>query len=135
MERRRLGKTELKPSVLGFGCAQIASMSTAYPRREVAATLQAAMEHSVNFFDTADVYGQGDSERLLGEIIQGRRQHAILCTKAGLTLGAPQYAVRLVKPFVNPVMRFWGKGRSTVVRLRQKSEHQCFDPQTLARLG
>ncbi len=133
LEYRRLGKTELKASVLGFGCAQIASMSTTYPRREVTATLRAALEQSVNFFDTADIYGQGDSERLLGEIVCGRREDAIICTKAGLTLGTPQLALRLLKPFVNPLMRSWGRGRDTAVRLRKSSERQCFDPAYIRR--
>ena len=83
MEYRSLGRSDLKPSVIGFGCGHIASLSTTHPRKEIVATLYEALERGINFFDTADSYGQGDSARLLGKLIRGRRQQALICTKAG----------------------------------------------------
>lgn len=133
---RMLGNTGIEVSAIGFGCSRIASLTTRYSRREVVATLKAALDQGVSFFDTADVYGQGDSERLLGRVFHGSRDRVVLCTKAGLRLTAPQLAIRLVKPLLNPWL--WRVRRMAAAGddLRQRSERQCFDPRWLrARLA
>lgn len=128
MRYRQLRGTDLRPSVLGLGCARIASISTKYPRREVLATLGTALDEGVTFFDTADLYGQGDSERMLGRVVAGRRSEVVLCTKAGLTLGAPQSLIRWIKPLAQPLMRRWVAARQRSIKARQEQEHQCFEP-------
>ncbi|MBK8378778.1 MAG: aldo/keto reductase [Nitrospira sp.] len=57
----------------------IASLATRYSRTEVEASLREAREAGITFFDTADVYGQGDSERLLGKLFpeRGRRNDSL----------------------------------------------------------
>ena len=90
MEHRQLGGTDLRPSLIGFGCVHIAN--PAVDRREITATLHRAIEEGVNFFDTSDSYGRGKSERLLGEIVHGRRDRLILCTKAGILRGPADWA-------------------------------------------
>lgn len=133
MEYIRFGRTDLKPSKLGFGCSRIASMSTMQPRSEVRATLEEAFDRGINFFDTADVYGQGDSERLLGALFQGRRDRVIFCTKVGMKLGVSQRVLRLAKPVLNPLLRRRRKGQRRVEGARQsrESESTCFDPSYL----
>lgn len=130
---RRLGSTDLEPSALGFGCSTIASLGTRHPRQEVESTLREALDAGINFFDTADVYGQGDSERLLGKIIRGKREGIIVCTKAGLTVGPMERVVRLAKPFVNALMIRWRAARTATADIRRRSERQCFDPEYLRR--
>jgi len=127
------GKTDLRPSRIGFGCSQIASISTAHPRSEVRATLLEAVDRGINFFDTADVYGQGDSERMLGKLFRGNRDRLIYCTKAGLTLGLSQNIIRLVKPVANPLMRHWKHGRKKSLKTRRNIESKCFDPAYLKK--
>lgn len=77
---RRLGDSELEVSVIGLGCNN-------FGRRldldRTAAVLDAALAAGVTLFDTADVYGDGDSERLLGEALEGRREEFVLATKFG----------------------------------------------------
>ncbi len=128
MITRRLGRTDLVASIVGFGCSRIASLATASTPAEVEATLLEGFAAGINFFDTADVYGQGDSERLLGRLFERDRERVIFCTKAGLTVGPLQGVVRLVKPIVNPALRRWRAGRTATTAARQRSERQCFDP-------
>jgi len=128
MAASRLGRTELRPSPLGFGCSQIASVSTRHSPDEVSAALRCALDAGIDFFDTADVYGQGDSERLLGRLVAGRRDEVLLCTKGGLTLGRAQQMVRLIKPLANPLLRRLKKGGGAVVAARAKAEAKCFEP-------
>jgi aryl-alcohol dehydrogenase-like predicted oxidoreductase len=128
---RRLGSTDLEPSALGFGCSMIASLATRQPRDEVESTLHEALDAGINFFDTADVYGQGDSERLLGKIFRGKRESIILCTKAGLTVGPMESLVRFVKPFANVVVRRWPVARSVTAEARRRRERHCFAPKYL----
>ncbi len=133
MHYTTFGTTGLRPSRIGFGCSQIASISTAHPRHEVTATLLEAVDRGINFFDTADVYGQGDSERMLGKLLRRKRDRLIYCTKAGLTLGLSQNLIRLVKPLANPVMRRWKHGREKTLKTRREVEHKCFDPAYLEK--
>jgi len=128
-----LGKTRLRASRLGAGCSRIASLSTAYSPTEIRRTLLAAFDHGVNFFDTADIYGQGDSERLLGKIYQDRRDQVIFCTKAGLTVKASQVLIRLIKPGLNPLIRRSRLARNHTTSVRREIEQQCFDPEFLRR--
>lgn len=91
-------------------------------------TLTDAFEQGINFFDTADIYGQGDSERLLGRLFRNKRDKVIFCTKAGLTLPLSQTFIRWAKPFVHPVIRRWKAAKLQAKVVRQQSERQCFDP-------
>ena len=91
MEQRSLGKTGRTVSAIGLGCA---GMSEGYGTPNDAQswqTLAAAIENGVNFFDTADIYGSGHNEELLGRFIRDRRDQVVLATKFGLVRkpGAP----------------------------------------------
>jgi aryl-alcohol dehydrogenase-like predicted oxidoreductase len=87
MKTRKLGQAQLEVSALGFGCM---GMSMFYgDSNDVAsiATLQAAMDQGVTFFDTAELYGNGHNETLLGRAIRGRRHELVIATKCGLRIG------------------------------------------------
>lgn len=128
MQYRRLGNTDLNPSVLGFGCSMTASVTTRYPKADVMRTLHEAVEHGVTFFDTADVYGQGDSERLLGDCLRDTRNHTLVCTKAGLTVGPMSHLIRFIKPIANRIARRWSSASRFTADTRRRQERQCFDP-------
>ena len=128
MEYRTLGKTDLEVSVLGFGCARIASLSTPYSRKEITRTIFEAVDAGITFFDTADVYGQGDSERLLGELLANRRQDIVICTKAGLKVEAPVSVIRAIKPAANWIIRNFKPIHRTAVSQRKRRESYCFEP-------
>lgn len=127
MEYITFGKTDLRPSKIGSGCSQIASLSTRHSPVEVRTTLLKAFDRGINFFDTADVYGQGDSERLLGKLFRNKRDKVIFCSKAGLTISLSQTLIRWVKPFVHPVLRRWKTARMQMMVARQQSAGQYFN--------
>ncbi len=128
MKYKQLGKTDLKPSVLGFGCSRIASLTTRYKEQEVVDTLRQAFESGITFFDTADIYGQGDSECLLGKVFNKKRDEVIFCSKAGLTLSAPQQLIRHIKPVVRSGLRLFKPAAKATTKIRKKAEQQCFEP-------
>src|ERR1051325_10030381 len=81
MQHRSLGRSGLSVSALGLGCM---GMSEYYgPRNdaESLATMQAALDAGIDFFDTADMYGHGDNEELVGGFLKGKRDKVVLATK------------------------------------------------------
>ncbi|MBN2910055.1 aldo/keto reductase [Polycladomyces sp. WAk] len=85
MEKRRLGNSELYPSVIGFGgWAAGKSGWGIVEEREIVEAIQTAYDHGVNFFDTAPFYGYGESERVLGKTLKPMRDKVIIATKFGI---------------------------------------------------
>lgn len=84
MKYRTLGRTGLQVSEVGFGAWPIGGQSYGSTRDEESReALAAAWEHGVNFFDTADTYGEGHSETLIGKFLEGKREKAVIATKVG----------------------------------------------------
>jgi aryl-alcohol dehydrogenase-like predicted oxidoreductase len=85
MRYRRLGKTGWQVSVIGVGCWGIGGQWGEVDDRTAIATLWRAFENGVNFFDTADAYGEppGRSEELVGKAFQGIRHEVFIATKVG----------------------------------------------------
>jgi len=86
MEYRELGRTGLKVSTISFGAWAIGGTWGAVDDRESMAALHRALDLGVNFFDTADVYGDGRSERLLARLRRERPEKFYIATKAGRRL-------------------------------------------------
>jgi aryl-alcohol dehydrogenase-like predicted oxidoreductase len=87
LAKRRLGDSELEVSVVGLGCNNFGKR---LDLDGTAAVLDAALEAGITLFDTADVYGQGESERLMGEVLEGRRDQYVLATKFGWELSGEE---------------------------------------------
>jgi aryl-alcohol dehydrogenase-like predicted oxidoreductase len=99
MERRSFGTTGLTTSVLGMGCSRLGSFGSTSSPEEARATIRRAVERGVSYFDTADIYGQGDSERLLGVALGRDRDRVLIATKAGRRFSQQaRFAARLKAP-------------------------------------
>jgi aryl-alcohol dehydrogenase-like predicted oxidoreductase len=92
METRVLGTSGLEVSALGFGCMGISSgYGPAASRNDGIATIRAAVDRGVTFFDTAEVYGPYANEELVGEALEPVRDRVVIATKFGFTFeGAKQ---------------------------------------------
>jgi aryl-alcohol dehydrogenase-like predicted oxidoreductase len=83
MDKRRLGTAGLEVSEQGLGCMGMSAWYGPTDDQESVATIHRALELGITFLDTADVYGQGHNEELVGRAIAGRRDAVILATKFG----------------------------------------------------
>lgn len=84
MKTRKLGNQGLTVSELGLGCM---GMSIAYGKadeNESIATIQRALDLGVNFLDTAEMYGMGGNEQIVGKAVASRRDRVIIATKFGI---------------------------------------------------
>ena len=83
MNTRRLGRTGVEVSEIGFGAWAIGGDWGATDDEESLAAMHAAVDAGVTFFDTADVYGDGRSERLIGRLVSERPERLVVATKFG----------------------------------------------------
>jgi aryl-alcohol dehydrogenase-like predicted oxidoreductase len=85
LKTRPLGDPGLEVTVVGLGCN---NFGRRIGLEEARAVVDEALAQGVTFFDTADIYGgSGASETLLGEVLEGRRDHVVLATKFGMDMG------------------------------------------------
>lgn len=88
MKMRKLGKSELEVSALGFGCMGLSyGYGPATDRATAVALIRRAYELGVTFFDTAEAYGHGSNEELLGEALAPFRSKVVIATKFGFRNG------------------------------------------------
>jgi len=84
LETRPIGAGVLQATVVGLGCNNFGRRVDAEATTRI---VHAALDEGITFFDTADIYGGGQSEEMLGAALKGRRQEAVIATKFGHSSG------------------------------------------------
>jgi aryl-alcohol dehydrogenase-like predicted oxidoreductase len=84
MQTIQLGKSKDSVSIIGLGCMGMSEFYGSGDEPESVVTIHRALELGVNFLDTADMYGIGENEKLVGRALRGSRKRAFLCTKFGV---------------------------------------------------
>ncbi|MGA7936887.1 MAG: aldo/keto reductase [Kovacikia sp.] len=132
---REFGNTGLKVSVLGFGGASLGSRSN---RKKSIKALNEAFAQGINLYDTAPFYGQGESERIIGNVFKKRRDKVIITTKIGLYPSAKLQFLSKFKPIVRSFFQMLPGNEK---RLMQKSVQSFmmannrieFEPSTIVK--
>ncbi|PTQ60753.1 aryl-alcohol dehydrogenase-like predicted oxidoreductase [Sphingomonas sp. PP-CE-3G-477] len=88
MKTRKLGRQGLEVSALGLGCMGMSDFYGSRDEAESVATINRALDLGVTFLDTADMYGVGANEQLVGRVVRERREWVVVATKFGNVRGA-----------------------------------------------
>ncbi len=131
MLRRPMGNSGLMVSALGMGCSRLGSVRRDLSGKSSRAAVTAALDSGITFFDTADSYGGGRSERILGEAVARDRDQVVIATKCGM-LRTPAALLRAIE---STRKRAGGGGRISrgegPWRLLQTS--RCYSPSYIVR--
>src|SRR5258707_14282972 len=84
MDKRRFGRTGLDVSLLGFGCGAVRGLMIKGTAADQVRAVGRALELGINYFDTAQMYGNGESERNLGRVLKSLKAHGCVGTKGRL---------------------------------------------------
>ncbi len=101
MKEVAIGRTGLRASELGFGCAPILGRVGA---SKALRALDAAYDRGITYFDVARSYGYGEAEELVGRFLQGKRSKVVLATKFGIEAGKPSHLRRALKTLLRPLV-------------------------------
>jgi len=128
MKYRRLLGTDLEVSELGVGCARLGGLFYRASEADTVALLHTALDAGVTFFDTADMYAQGESERLLGKAFGSCRDRVIIASKVGYMLPPQRKLIDRLKPIARPLVQRLGFSRRLSTPLVRGSLVQDFSP-------
>jgi aryl-alcohol dehydrogenase-like predicted oxidoreductase len=137
MHYRALGRTGWKVSEISFGAWAIGGTWGAVDDRESLAALHRAIDLGVNFIDTADVYGDGHSERLVGKVVRERSETIHVATKAGRRLSphtADGYNKRNLTRFIERSLRNLRTERLDLLQLHCPPTEVYYRPEVFEAL-
>jgi len=130
---RSFGKTGIEVSEIGFGCARLGGVFGESATRQASIrVLQGALDRGITFFDTADMYTQGESETLLGLAFRRQRDKVVIASKGGYCLPAQRQLIQRVKPLIKPLVRYLGIRREHLPSGAAGALSQNFTPKYLA---
>jgi aryl-alcohol dehydrogenase-like predicted oxidoreductase len=132
MKTRPLGASGLDVSEFGLGCARIGGIFQAGDT-DFVGLLDVARGLGITFFDTSDMYSQGESERLIGRAFRGRRHEVVIATKAGYVLPRRRQFAGRIKPLLRPIIRRLGLKRGQLSAAVGGQPEQNFTPKYLRK--
>lgn len=110
---------------LGLGCSRLGSVNGA-SGVEARTLIEMALEAGIRFFDTSNIYAQGDSERLIAEVL-GRREDCVVCSKAGKYLSWKKQMLVPIKGLLRGLARQSTAASQSVASARSKPMPTCWD--------
>jgi aryl-alcohol dehydrogenase-like predicted oxidoreductase len=137
MQYRELGRTGMQVSTVSFGAWAIGGTWGAVDDRTSLEALHRAIDLGVNFIDTADVYGDGHSERLVGELLRQRSEQVFVATKAGRRLQpheAAGYNRENLTAFVDRSLKNLGAESIDLLQLHCPPVELYYQPEVFALL-
>jgi aryl-alcohol dehydrogenase-like predicted oxidoreductase len=133
MKKRTLGKTGFKISEIGIGTWQVGGKwGSLFNHSNADAILNSAIDNGVNFIDTADVYGDGESEKAVGRLICSRRERIYVATKCGRRLSPhidKSYQPKVLRKFVDDSLKNMGLERLDLIQLHCPPTETFYRPE------
>ncbi len=139
LDRRPLGGTSMSVSALAMGCSKLGAFWQGRSPSAAEEALAAARDRGIDFFDTADCYARGLSERIIGRAFRRERDRVVICTKVGLlkTPLAIASASRRSRPGDQPRNPGHGVAQRAMTSLRGLAPNgeasTCFSPSYLTK--
>ena len=130
MRVNAFGNTSLQVSEFGLGCARIGGVFQSNTKGFIR-LLEFAYESGITFFDTADMYSQGESEALIGRVLRKKRDRIVIASKAGYALPTRRRLIARVKPLLRPVVRLLKLRRDRLPSGASGALTQDFSPKYL----
>ena len=137
MNYRILGKTGFEVSEISFGAWAIGGTWGDVSDTDSMSALHAAIDSGVNFIDTADVYGDGRSERLVGQLLKERSENIIVATKAGRRLdphNAEGYNRKNIESFIDRSLKNLGVDSIDLLQLHCPADEVYYQPEAFGML-
>lgn len=137
MEYRQLGRTDMRVSTVSFGAWPIGSDWGNVNDDDSYAALNRAIDLGLNFIDTADVYGDGRSEKLIGRLLKERKEEIFVATKAGQRLSphtASGYNLQNLEAFVDRSLSNLGVDSIDLLQLHCPPSDVYHRPETFKAL-
>jgi len=134
MKYNDFGKTGMRVSEIGFGGSRIGGVfADKNSSNEALSVLRQALDSGITFYDTADMYAQGESEALIGAACRGRRDQVVLATKGGYCLPTRRNLIKRIKPLVRPIVQALGLKRAKLPAGMSGALSQDFSPSYLTK--
>lgn len=134
MKFKEFGTTGMTVSEIGFGGSRIGGVfADKHSTNESLNVLRKALDAGITFYDTADMYAQGESESLIGTAFRGCRDKVIIATKGGYCLPARRNLIKRIKPFIRPIVQALGLKRAKLPAGMSGVLSQDFSPAYLTK--
>ena len=136
MKYRQLGRTGFKISELSLGTWQVGGKwGEAFNHQNADKILNAAVDNGINFIDTADVYGDGESEKAVGRLVKSRSERIFVASKCGRKLNPhinASYTPQTLRAFVEHSLKNMGLETIDLIQLHCPPTEVYYRPEIFA---